>query len=345
RYTAELIKKNFIGPGVDVPAPDYGTGPREMAWIADTYTAFHPGQIDALACVTGKPMSSGGIQGRMEATGRGVFFGLREICGYEEDMKSLGLSRGLEGKRIAVQGLGNVGYHAAKFCQGGGCVLVGVAMPEGTIYNPKGLDVDGVLKHRQETGSILNFPRATNLASSADVLECECDILIPAALENQITEANAPRIRAKIIAEGANGPTTAAGEEILLEKKVMVIPDIYLNAGGVTVSYFEWLKNLSHVRFGRMGKRFEETAFEKMLRAVETATGKTFSEAERRVIAHGADESDLVNSGLEETMISAYCQIREIWKQDRKISDLRTAGFISAINKIAVSYEEMGIFP
>jgi glutamate dehydrogenase (NAD(P)+) len=345
RYTAELIKKNFIGPGVDVPAPDYGTGPREMAWIADTYTAFHPGQIDALACVTGKPMSSGGIQGRMEATGRGVFFGLREVCGYEEDMRGLDLSKGLEGKRIAVQGLGNVGYHAAKFCQEGGCVLVGVAMPEGAIYNPKGLDVDGVLKHRQETGSILNFPRATNLASSADVLECECDILIPAALENQITEANAPRIRAKIIAEGANGPTTAAGEEILLQKKVMVIPDIYLNAGGVTVSYFEWLKNLSHVRFGRMGKRFEETAFEKMLRAVETATGKTFSEAERRVIAHGADELDLVNSGLEETMINAYCEVREIWKSDRKIPDLRTAGFMSAINKIAVSYEEMGVFP
>lgn len=218
-------------------------------------------------------------------------------------------------------------------------------MPEGAIHNRKGLDLDGVVKHREATGSILNFPGAANLAHSAEILECECDILIPAALENQITEANAPRIRAKIIAEGANGPTTAAGEEILLQKKVMVVPDIYLNAGGVTVSYFEWLKNLSHVRFGRMGKRFEETAFEKMLRAVETATGKTFSEAERRVIAHGADELDLVNSGLEETMIDAYCQIREIWKQDRKISDLRTAGFISAINKIAVSYEEMGIFP
>jgi glutamate dehydrogenase (NAD(P)+) len=345
RYTAELIKKNFIGPGVDVPAPDYGTGPREMAWIADTYTAFHPGQIDSLACVTGKPMSSGGFQGRREATGRGVFFGLREACNGKEDMKSLGLSKGLEGKRIAVQGLGNVGYHAAQFCQEGGCVLVGAAMPEGAIYNRKGLDLDGVMKHRQETGSILNFPGATNLASSAEILECECDILIPAALENQITEANASRIRAKIIAEGANGPTTAAGEEILLQKKVMVIPDIYLNAGGVTVSYFEWLKNLSHVRFGRMGKRFEETAFEKMLRAVETATGKTFSEAERRVIAHGADELDLVNSGLEETMVTAYVQIREIWKRDRKIPDLRTAGFISAINKIAVSYEEMGIFP
>jgi glutamate dehydrogenase (NAD(P)+) len=345
RYTAELIKKNFIGPGVDVPAPDYGTGPREMAWIADTYTAFNPGQIDAFACVTGKPVTQGGIRGRLEATGRGVFFGLREACSVQEDMKNLGLSKGLEGKRIVVQGFGNVGYYAAKFCQEGGGVIVGIAVPEGAIYNPKGLDADAVVKHRQETASILNFPGATNLATSADALELECDILIPAALENQITETNAPRIQAKIVAEGATAPTTTAGEEILLKKNVMVIPDIYLNAGGVTVSYFEWLKNISHVRFGRMGKRFEQTAFERMLRAVETATGKSFSESERQVIARGADEIDLVNSGLEETMINAYLQIREIRKKDRKVPNLRTAGFISAINKIALAYEELGIFP
>jgi glutamate dehydrogenase (NAD(P)+) len=218
-------------------------------------------------------------------------------------------------------------------------------VPEGAVYNPKGLDVEKALKHRQETGSILNFPGATTLKKSTDALELPCDILIPAALENQITEENAPRIRAKIIAEGANGPTTAAAEEILLKQKVTVIPDIYLNAGGVTVSYFEWLKNISHVRFGRMGKRFEQTAFERMLRAVETATGKSFSEGERQMIARGADEIDLVNSGLEETMINAYTQIREIWKRDRKIPNLRTAAFISAINKIAIAYEELGIFP
>jgi glutamate dehydrogenase (NAD(P)+) len=345
RYTAELIKKNFIGPGVDVPAPDYGTGAREMAWIADTYTAFHPGQVDAIACVTGKPVTQGGIRGRVEATGRGVFFGLREACRHPEDMQAIGLTPGLGGKRVVVQGLGNVGYHAAKFCQEEGCIVVGLAEYEGAIWNPNGLDVDAVVKHRKEAGSILNFPGASNLSMSAEALEVECDILIPAALEQQITEANAGRIQAKIIAEGANGPTTVAAEEILQQKNVLIIPDVYLNAGGVTVSYFEWLKNLSHVRFGRMGKRFEQTAFERMLRSVETATGKNFSETERRMIAHGADEVDLVNSGLEDTMINAYSEIREVWKKDPRIPNLRTAGFLIAINKVAVSYMELGIFP
>jgi glutamate dehydrogenase (NAD(P)+) len=345
RYTAELIKKNFIGPGVDVPAPDYGTGSREMAWIADTYEAFNPAQIDNLGCVTGKPVTQGGIRGRVEATGRGVLFGLHEACSHQDDMKAIGLAEGLEGKEIVVQGLGKVGYHAARFCQDAGCILVGLAEHEGAIYDPKGLDADAVVQHRKETGAILNFPGATNIAQSADALEIECDILIPAALGNQITETNAPRVKAKIVAEAANGPTTAAGEEILLKKNVLVIPDMYLNAGGVIVSYFEWLKNLSHVRFGRMGKRFEQTAFENMLRAVETATGKNFSETERQVIARGADEIDLVNSGLEETMIVAYNEIRETWKSGPRIPNLRTAAFVSAINKIATCYFELGIFP
>ncbi|HEX8650878.1 MAG TPA: Glu/Leu/Phe/Val dehydrogenase [Pyrinomonadaceae bacterium] len=345
RYTSELIKKNFIGPGVDVPAPDYGTGQREMSWIVDTYAAFHPGQIDALASVTGKPVSQGGVRGRLEATGRGVFFGLREACGDGEDMKRLGLNKGLEGKSIVVQGLGNVGYHAAQFCQNGGAVITGLAEYEGAIYNSKGLDIEAVMKHRKETGSLLNFPGASNLGSREEALELECDILIPAALENQITEENAPRVHAKILAEAANGPTSARAEEILLHKGVLVIPDIYLNAGGVTASYFEWLKNLSHVRFGRMGKRFDQTTFENMLRVVETTTGKKLSDEEIKRIARGADEIDLVNSGLEETMAVAYQQIHEIWKADSKIPGLRTAAFISAINKIATSYAELGIFP
>ncbi len=345
RYTAELIKKNFIGPGVDVPAPDYGTGAREMAWIADTYAAFNPGQIDALACVTGKNISQGGIRGRLEATGRGVFYGLRQACEFEDDMRELGLTKGLEGKRVVVQGLGNVGYYAALFCQNGGCTLVGLAEYEGAIHNPNGLDLEAVVKHRKETGSILNFPGAENLANSRDALELDCDILIPAALENQITRENAPRVRAKIIAEAANGPTTANAEEILSEKGVLVIPDMFLNAGGVTVSYFEWLKNLSHVRFGRMGKRFEQTTFENIIHLVETATGKSLSENEMKTIAHGADEIDLVNSGLEETMINAYCQIRDILKEDPRIETLRSAAFINAINKIVTCYAELGIFP
>ncbi|HKU75922.1 MAG TPA: Glu/Leu/Phe/Val dehydrogenase [Pyrinomonadaceae bacterium] len=345
RYTSELIKKNFIGPGVDVPAPDYGTGQREMSWIVDTYSAFHPGQIDALACVTGKPVSQGGVRGRLEATGRGVFFGLREICSHSDDMREVGLEKGLEGKRIVVQGLGNVGYNAARFCQQGGGVIIAIAEYEGAIYNANGLDVDAVMKHRKEAGSLLDFPGATNLNTREEALELECDILIPAALENQITEENAGRVRASILAEAANGPTTAAAAEILRSKGVLIIPDIYLNAGGVTVSYFEWLKNLSHVRFGRMGKRFEQTSFENLLRVVEESTGRRLSDAERKGVARGADEIDLVNSGLEESMAIAYNQIREVWKSDSRIPSLRTAAFISAINKIAVCYAELGIFP
>jgi glutamate dehydrogenase (NAD(P)+) len=345
RYTSELIKKNFIGPGVDVPAPDYGTGQREMSWIVDTYSAFHPGQIDALACVTGKPVSQGGVRGRLEATGRGVFFGLREVCSHGDDMTQLRLEKGLEGKRIVVQGLGNVGYNAAQFCQQGGAIIIALAEYEGAIYNPQGLDVATVMKHRKETGSILNFPGATNLESREEALELDCDILIPAALENQITEENAGRVKAKILAEAANGPTTAGAAEILLRKGTLVIPDIFLNAGGVTVSYFEWLKNLSHVRFGRMGKRFEQTSFEKLLRVIEENTGRKLSETERKTVARGADEIDLVNSGLEESMVVAYNQIREIWKSDSRVPSLRTAAFIGAINKIATCYAELGIFP
>lgn len=345
RYTSELIKKNFIGPGVDVPAPDYGTGQREMSWIVDTYSAFHPGQIDALACVTGKPISQGGVRGRLEATGRGVFFGLREVCSHSDDMREVGLEKGLEGKRIVVQGLGNVGYNAARFCQQGGGVIIAIGEYEGAIYNANGLDVEAVMKHRKEAGSLLDFPGATNLNTREEALELECDILIPAALENQITEANAGRVRARILAEAANGPTTAAAAEILRSKGVLIIPDIYLNAGGVTVSYFEWLKNLSHVRFGRMGKRFEQTSFENLLRVVEESTGRRLSDAERKGVARGADEIDLVNSGLEESMAIAYNQIREVWKSDSRVPSLRTAAFISAINKIAVCYAELGIFP
>ncbi len=327
RYTAELIKKNFIGAGLDVPAPDYGTGPREMAWIYDTYSAFYPGAIDAMACVTGKPVTQGGVRGRVEATGRGVFFGLREVCDQADDMKALGLSRGLEGKRVIVQGLGNVGYHTAKFCQEAGCLIVGLSEREGGIYRDAGLDVDAVVQFQKETHSIVNFPGARNVTPTNLTLEADCDILIPA-----------------IVAEAANGPTTAEAEKILLDRGVVIVPDIYLNAGGVTVSYFEWIKNLSHVRFGRVGKRFEEAAFDRMLSAVEKATGRLFPPEERRKIAHGADEIDLVNSGLEETMISAYHQIHELWKTTRA-GDLRTAAFLNALRKVAATYLELGIFP
>jgi len=345
RYTAELVKKNFIGPGTDVPAPDYGTSAREMAWMADTYSAMHPGQIDAQACVTGKPIQQGGIQGRTEATGRGVFYGLVRALSYEEDMKKLGLTTGIEGKKVVVQGLGNVGYYAAKYVQEAGGLLVGLAEYDGAIYSDKGLDVDAVQMHRRNSGTILDFPGAKNFAKSADALEYKCDILIPAALERQITRENAPRVKARIIAEAANGPVTAEAEEIIIGKSIMILPDAYLNAGGVTVSYFEWLKNLSHVRFGRMNKRFEESTHEAMLNAVEKIAGRKLESAERKLVVHGADEIDLVNSGLEETMCNAYDTVRETKMANSAIKELRTATFVTAINKIAVDYMQLGIFP
>ncbi len=345
RYAFELARKDFIGSSVDVPAPDYGTGPAEMAWIADTYMTLASGDINAEACVTGKPVSMGGIRGRVEATGRGVFFGIREACRNAADMKSLGLSTGLEGKRVVVQGLGNVGYHAAKFLREGGASVVGLAEREGSIVSKNGLDVDAVVAHRSETQSILDFPGASNLADASAALELECDILVPAALENQITDENARRVKAKIVAEAANGPTTGDADVLLKEKGIMIIPDTYLNAGGVTVSYFEWLKNLSHVRFGRMEKRFEEAAATRVLEAVESLTGKEFSDTAMMHSTRGADEEDLVNSGLEDTMIVAYNEIAAIRESRGPDVDFRTGAFISAIEKIAVAYSERGIFP
>ena len=345
RYTFELVKKNFIGPGVDVVAPDFGTGPREMAWIFDTYSTLAPDKLDAAACVTGKPVGQGGIRGRTEATGRGVFLGLREVCSVAEDMRALGLSAGLEGKRVVVQGLGNVGYHAAKFLADGGAVLTGLAEYEGAVYNPEGLDLEDVVARRRRTGSILDYPGAVSLPNTAEALELECDILVPAALENQITADNARAVRAKIVAEAANGPTTAEAEEILIESGVLVVPDLYLNAGGVVVSYFEWLKNLSHVRFGRMDKRFDAGIHHQLVEAMEQLTQRRLSDAEILSLARGPGEEELVNSGLEETMVAAYQEIRTLKERHGSGCDLRTAAFLDAIEKVAVSYLSMGIFP
>ncbi len=345
RYTFELAKKNFIGPGVDVPAPDFGTGPREMAWIADTYLTLVRNEIDAAACVTGKPVSLGGIRGRVEATGLGVFDGLREACSDASNMRQLRLDPGIEGKRVVVQGFGNVGFHAAKFLAEGGAKVIAVAEHDGAVVNEAGLDITRLDEHRKQTGSVLGFAGAKELHPTQAALELECDILVPAALENVITSDNAPRIRAKIIAEAANGPMTADASEMLHQRGVYVIPDTYLNAGGVTVSYFEWLKDLEHVRFGRMEKRFEEHAFRRLLTAVESATERKFSEDILASLAQGAGERDLVYSGLEETMCHAFNEIEEIRRQHDGEIDLRTASFISAIDKIAVSYRDRGIFP
>jgi glutamate dehydrogenase (NAD(P)+) len=344
RYTFELIKKGFIGPAVDVPAPDYGTGEREMSWIVDTYLQFHPNSIDAMGCVTGKPVSQNGIRGRKEATGRGVFYGLQQACSNAEDMKLLGLTPGIEGKRVIIQGFGNVGYYSAEILQEHGAIIVGVAEFEGGLYNKDGIDVVELKKYQKENNTIRNFPGAEFIQPSNRLMEFPCDILVPAALENQITAENAPNIQAKIIAEGANGPTTPEAEKILKEKGAMVIPDVYLNAGGVTVSYFEWLKNLSHVRFGRVESRFDAMQFSRLVDLIERNTGKRVGEKERKLLTKGADELDLVRSGLEDTMINAYEDIRETFKK-RKMPTLRSAAFLTALNKVGDSYQEMGIFP
>lgn len=346
RYTTELIRKNFIGPGLDVPAPDYGTGSREMAWILDTYMIFKNGEIDQVACVTGKPVNQNGIRGREEATGRGVYYGLREACNNKKDMKSLGLEPGLAGKKIVIQGLGNVGKFAASISQEEGDVqIIGIAEYEGSIYNENGINVEKLLKYRKEHGTILGFPGTKTLDQREDALYLECDILIPAALENVIHGDNAHKIKAKIIGEAANGPITADGEKILLEKGVLVIPDMYLNAGGVTVSYFEWLKNLSHMRFGRMEKRFNSNTYEGIISVIERLTDKSVTDRERMFLTRGADEIDLVRSGLEETMVNSYNSINELRNRRKKIPSLRSAAFINALEKIANDYMNLGVFP
>jgi glutamate dehydrogenase (NAD(P)+) len=345
RYTHELVRKNFIGPGVDVPAPDMGTGEREMAWMADTYNMLHPNGLNNMACVTGKPVAQGGIRGRREATGRGVQYVLQEFMRHPELLKTTGLGGDLVGKRIVVQGLGNVGRHFARLIQEeNGAVIVGVGESGGTLYAPQGLNINDVLSWREETGSIANFPDATTLESPAACLELDCDILVPAAVENQLTAENAGRIRAPLIAEAANSPTTTEADAILRQRGTMIIPDVFANAGGVTVSYFEWVKNLSHMRFGRMAKRVGIQTQRRMISGIEALTERPFPAMLRDEVLHGVDEFELVSSGLEETMIEAFREIVDSMQQ-YGTDDLRTAAFICGLAKIVTAYEQLGIWP
>ncbi len=344
RYAAELLKKCFLGPAVDVPAPDYGTGEREMGWIVDTYRVLRQGELDANACVTGKPLVLGGLPGRRDATGLGIFYAIRAVVEDNEVMRGLGLEPGIVGKRVVIQGLGNVGFHAARALFDAGAVVVGLAEIEGAIAAEQGLDLDAVLAHRESTGSLLGFAGATDLPSSSAALELPCDVLVPAALQEVIHVGNVARIQARIVAEAANGPTTAAADRVLVERGVLVIPDIYTNSGGVTVSYFEWLKNLNHVSFERMTKRWDEKLAEHLCEVLERVTGKPLTLPDRAAIAVAPSERDLVLSALENTMAQSYAAIRHVWK-DRELPDLRSAAYLLAIDKVARVYEALGIFP
>lgn len=344
RFTYELFAKSFIGPGIDVPAPDYGTSEREMSWIVDTYQSLDQTSTDALGCVTGKPVSQGGIRGRREATGLGVVMGVNEACLDEDLMRPLGLETGLENKTVAVQGFGNVGYYAAYYCQKYGAKVIAIGEADGMVVSEKGIDIDALKSYQNETGSIKNAPNCKTSSNRDDILYIDCDILIPAALENQIRMDNVEKVKAKIIAEAANGPLTTLASDYLLKKGALVIPDVYINAGGVTVSYFEWVKNLSNVRFGRLDKRFQKQNFDNIMNIIAEATGKRPSEELIRKYTSQADEVSLVHSGLHDTMISSYQQIREIQKT-LEIKDMRTASFVCALQKVSKTYNELGIFP
>ena len=349
RFAYELVKRDLINPAQNVPAPDMGTGAREMAWIADQYQRMNTTDINGRACVTGKPLDSGGIAGRVEATGRGVQYALREFFRHPDDVARAGLSGGLSGKRVVVQGLGNVGFHAAKFLQEeDGCVIVGIGERDGAVSNPDGLDVNDVAVHLRASGGVEGAPGGSFTADGASVLEMDCDILIPAALEGVIHKDNAARVRAPLIVEAANGPITAGADDILRERGAVVIPDLYANAGGVTVSYFEWVKNLSHIRFGRMQRRAEESRHQLIVDELERLSRNpdvkwTLSKDFKDRYLQGADELELVRSGLDDTMRTAYQSISKRWNERDDVPDLRTAAFLVAIERVGQSYQAKGL--
>ncbi len=349
RFAYELAKRDLINPSQNVPAPDMGTGEREMAWIADQYRRMNTTDINASACVTGKPIHAGGIQGRVEATGRGVQYALREFFRHPEDVAMAGLSGSLDGKRIIVQGLGNVGYHAAKFLsEEDGAKITGIIERDGALIDEDGLDVETVHRWIANHGGVKGYAGVTYIENGASVLEADCDILIPAALEGVINLTNAERIIAPLIIEAANGPVTAGADDILRAKGTIVIPDLYANAGGVTVSYFEWVKNLSHIRFGRMQRRQEEARHQLVVDELErlssdTGIGWTLSPGFKQKYLRGADEIELVRSGLDDTMRGAYGSMREVWHARSDVRDLRLAAYIVAIERVAKSYREKGL--
>jgi len=343
-FGTELARKEYLSPSLSVPAPDMGTSSREMVWIADAYKDMFPENLNQSACVTGKPLNHGGIAGRTEATGKGVQYALREFFHHPDEVEAAGLSDGLASQCIIVQGLGNVGYHTAKYLSEEDAVkVIGVIERDGAIVNPDGINIHNLRQHLASTGGVKGFEGGDYIENGSSVLEMECDILIPAAMESQIHAHNAMAINTKLIVEAANGPTTYEADEILRHRGVTILPDLFVNAGGVTVSYFEWTRNISHMRFGRLQRRYDELRGTMYLHALEELTGKTASDKLRNDIVHGASELDLVRSGLDDTMRMAFRDMREVIKRNEKINDFRTAAYAIAVAKIAQSYFEQGL--
>ena len=343
RFAQELIKRDLIHPAQNVPAPDVGTGAEEMAWIADEYRRIHPTDINALACVTGKPTQKGGLVGRSEATGRGVQYIIREFFRHEDDYLKAGFKGGLKDKKVVLQGVGNVGYHAAKFLQEeDGCRIVCVMEHNGAILNPDGLNIEKIKSHQSEHGSFEGCSEGKFEANTSEFLTMKCDILIPAARENVIDKTNAQDIKAKLIVEAANGPITFEADGLLNERNVTIIPDIMANAGGVAVSYFEWIRNLRHIRFGRLEKRRNAFQFDTLISAIETMTGKEMPDKFKEQFIEGANEIDLVRSGLDDMMREAYQKVRQSMIEN-DIPNLRTAAYKVALDRIATSYDSIGL--
>ncbi len=345
RFTLELVRKGFLNPATNVPAPDMGTGQREMAWMADTYKHLNPDDINYIACVTGKPVEHGGIHGRTEATGRGVQYAIQEFFRHKEFVKKIGLKGGLGKKRIVIQGFGNVGFHAAKFLsEEDDAKVVAVIDRSGAIIDEQGLPIQELHDYKNKNRSLKGFRDLTFVEDGKKILEMDCDILIPAALEAQIDETNAHNIKARLIAEAANGPITYAANQILHDKGVIILPDAYVNAGGVIVSYFEWIRNISHIRFGRMQRRYDENRGRQITQALQALTGGSLPSALEQKLTTGADELDLVRSGLEDGMRIAFQQLKRVYNEMDEVTDFRTAAYVIAVNKISRSYLDIGVY-
>ncbi|MDG1522310.1 MAG: Glu/Leu/Phe/Val dehydrogenase [Hellea sp.] len=344
RFTYELAKRDLIHPSLNVPAPDMGTGEREMAWMMDEFRRLNNTNIDNIACVTGKPVHLGGIEGRVEATGRGVQYALREFFRHPDDIKKAKLQGSLDGKKIIIQGLGNVGYHAAKFLsQEDGAKIIKVIERGGSISNSSGINIEKLKQHLHSGLPLKDYKEGIFAKPNIEEIECACDILIPAATEGVINIKNAHKIKAKMIIEAANGPVTAMADSILRDNGVFIIPDLYANAGGVTVSYFEWVKNIGHIRFGRLQRRNEESKNRSLIDALANQNGLKFNERFKSEYIEGADEIDLVRAGLDDTMRTAYVNIKTILENKPELGDLRTSAFYSVINNIALHYKSIGL--